>query len=56
MLREALEYIRRNYLNETVIKHRDRAEATRVANFPCEALEKALVNASTTAATKSVSR
>ena len=27
--REALDYIRRNYLNETVIKHPDRAEATR---------------------------
>jgi ATP-dependent DNA helicase RecG len=35
--REALDYIRRNYLNETVIKHPYRAEATRVANFPYEA-------------------
>ena len=45
MLREALDYLKRNYLNETVIKHPDRAEATRVANFPYEAFEEALVNA-----------
>ena len=45
MLREALEYIRRNYLNETVIKLADRAEAMRVSNFPYEAVEEALVNA-----------
>jgi len=45
MLREALDYIRRNYLNETVIKHPDRAEATRVTNFPYEAIEEAVVNA-----------
>lgn len=43
--REALDYIRRNYLNETVIKHPDRAEATRVANFPYQAIEEAVVNA-----------
>jgi ATP-dependent DNA helicase RecG len=35
----------RDFLNETVIKHPDRAEATRVANFPYEAVEEALVNA-----------
>ncbi|MCX6349456.1 MAG: transcriptional regulator, partial [Candidatus Aureabacteria bacterium] len=45
IVREALDYIRRNYLNETVIKHRDRAEATRVSNFPYEAVEEAVVNA-----------
>jgi len=45
MLREALDFIRRNYLTETVIKHPDRAEATRVANFPYAALEEALANA-----------
>ena len=33
MLREALDFIRLNYLSETVIKHPDRAEATRVATF-----------------------
>ena len=45
MVREALEYIRRNYLNETVIKLADRAEAMRVSNFPYEAVEEAVVNA-----------
>ena len=45
MTREALAYIQRNYLHETVIKHPDRAEATRVWNFPYIALEEALVNA-----------
>ena len=34
MLREALDFIQRNYITETVIKHPDRAEATRVMNFP----------------------
>jgi len=45
MLREALDYIRRNYLRETVIKHPDRPEATRVENFPYAAVEEAVVNA-----------
>ena len=45
MTREALSYIQRNYLRETVIKHPHRAEATRVWNFPYAAIEEALVNA-----------
>ena len=45
MTREALGYIERNYLHETVIKHPDRAEATRVWNFPYTAIEEAVVNA-----------
>ena len=45
MVREALAYIQRNYLHETVIKHPDRAEATRVWNYPYVAVEEALVNA-----------
>lgn len=45
MTREALDYIRRNFISETVIKHRDRAEATRVENFPYPAIEEAIVNA-----------
>lgn len=45
MTREALSYIQRNYLRETVIKHPDRAEATRVWNFSYAAIEEALVNA-----------
>ncbi len=45
MTREALGTIQRNYLRETVLKHPDRAEATRVWNFPYAAIEEALVNA-----------
>lgn len=45
MLREALNFIQRNYLHEVVIKHSDRAEATRVMNYPFAAIEEALVNA-----------
>lgn len=45
MTREALGYIQRNFLAETVKKHPDRAEATRVWNFPYVAIEEALVNA-----------
>ncbi len=44
-LREALGYIERNYLSEIVIKHPDRAEATRVSNYPLAAIEEALANA-----------
>ena len=45
MTREALSYIQRNYLHETVIKHPNRAEATRLWNFPYGAIEEAVVNA-----------
>lgn len=45
MTSEALDYIRRNFISETVIKHPDRAEATRVENFPYAAIEEAVVNA-----------
>jgi ATP-dependent DNA helicase RecG len=45
MTREALDYIRRNYLTETVIKHADRAEAERFWNFPYPAIEEAVINA-----------
>jgi ATP-dependent DNA helicase RecG len=45
MTREALGYIQRNYLHETVIKHPDRTEATRVWNFPYAAIEEAVVKA-----------
>ena len=44
MAREALDYVRRNYVSETVTKHADRPEATRVENFPFEAIEEAIVN------------
>jgi ATP-dependent DNA helicase RecG len=36
---------RASVLRETVIKHGDRAEATRIWNFPFVAIEEALVNA-----------
>lgn len=36
MTREALDYIQRNFLHETVVKHADRAEATRVWIFPTQ--------------------
>jgi len=45
MVREALDYIRRNFISETVTKHPDRAEATRTENFPYAAVEEAVVNA-----------
>jgi ATP-dependent DNA helicase RecG len=45
MTREALDYIQRNYLKETVVKHPDRAEAERFWNFPYAAVEEAVVNA-----------
>ena len=40
MTREALSYIQRNFLIETVLKHPDRAEATRVWNFPYQPVVK----------------
>jgi len=43
--RESLDYIQRNYLRETVVKHPDRAEAERFWNFPYPAIEEAVVNA-----------
>jgi ATP-dependent DNA helicase RecG len=45
MTREALDYIQRNHLKETVVKHPDRAEAERFWNFPYAAIEEAVVNA-----------
>ena len=45
MTREALDFIQRNYLKETVVKHPDRAEAERFWNFPYPAIEEAVVNA-----------
>jgi ATP-dependent DNA helicase RecG len=45
MTREALDYIQRNHLHETVIKHPQRAKAQRFWNFPFAAIEEAIVNA-----------
>ena len=44
-VRAALRYIRNNVIREKVTKHPDRAEATRIFNYPFEAIEEALVNA-----------
>ena len=44
-IREALRYIQNSVLRETVVKHPDRAEATRYFNYPMAAIEEALVNA-----------
>jgi ATP-dependent DNA helicase RecG len=43
--RDAINFIQRNYLKETIIKHPQRAEAERFWNFPQAAIEEAVVNA-----------
>jgi len=43
--KDAIDYVARNYLKETVIKHADRSEAERFWNFPRVAIEEAIVNA-----------
>ncbi len=45
MTRDALSYIQRNYLTETVVKQEGQAEARRIWNFPFPAIEEAIVNA-----------
>ena len=45
ILRDAIDFVARNYLKETVIKHPDRPEAERIWNFPLAAIEESLVNA-----------
>lgn len=45
ILREAIDFIDRNYLKETVIKHPHQPEAERFWNFPLTAIEEALANA-----------
>lgn len=45
MTSDALDYIRRNFISDTVIKNPDKPESTRVKNFPYEAVEEAIVNA-----------
>jgi ATP-dependent DNA helicase RecG len=44
-VRDALRYIQNNVLREKVVKHADRAEASRFFNYPLAAIEEALVNA-----------
>ncbi len=43
--RDAIAFIERGYLKQTVIKHPDRPEAERFWNFPLAAIEEAIVNA-----------
>ena len=43
--RDALRYIESNALREKVVKHGNRAEATRILNYPFAAIEESLVNA-----------
>lgn len=43
--RQALSFIKTQYLKEAVVKHPDRAEAERFWNFPYAAIEEAVVNA-----------
>lgn len=44
-VRAALRFLQNHVLREKVVKHRNRAEATRITNYPFAALEEALVNA-----------
>ena len=43
-VRDALRYMENNVIVEKVIKHPDRAEATRFFNYPIAAIEEAIVN------------
>ena len=43
-IRQLLDYLKGNILTEKVIKHPDRAEATRLFNYPLAALEEAIAN------------
>jgi ATP-dependent DNA helicase RecG len=44
-VRDALRYLESNVIRERVVKHQDRAEATRTVNYPFPAVEEAVVNA-----------
>lgn len=44
-VRDALRYLETDVIREKVVKHKDRAEATRVFNYPFPAVEEAVVNA-----------
>ncbi len=43
-LLDALRYLQNNVVREKVVKRRDRAEATRIFNYPFPAVEEAIVN------------
>ena len=44
-LRDALRYIRNNFIQRKIVKHPDRAEADHIYNYPFAAIEEALANA-----------
>ena len=44
-VRDALRYIQNSVIREKVVKRKDRAEATRIFNYPFPAIEESLVNA-----------
>jgi ATP-dependent DNA helicase RecG len=44
-IRDALRYLQNNILREKVVKVKDRAEATRIFNYPFPAVEEVVVNA-----------
>jgi len=44
-VRDALRYLQNDVIREKVVKHKDRAEASRIFNYPFPAVEEALVNA-----------
>jgi ATP-dependent DNA helicase RecG len=43
-IRDALRYLQTDVIREKVVKHKDRAEATRIFNYPFPAIAEALVN------------
>lgn len=45
MIRETLDYIRRNYVTEIIVKRPGHAEATRAESIPFDAIKEAVVNA-----------
>ncbi len=44
-VRDALRYLQTDVIREKIIKHKDRAEATRIFNYPFPAVEESVVNA-----------
>jgi ATP-dependent DNA helicase RecG len=45
ILTESLDYIKRNFLTQAIVKHPDKPESTKHFNYPFAALEEAVVNA-----------
>ncbi len=45
IIREALSYLKLNVIKQRIVKHQDRAESTKITNYPYQAFEEAVVNA-----------